>query len=261
MSKNTKVLFCSSTVFHGAQGIDSDDIYLGDPSEFTNSEDGELRFSYFNIKYSSNSQSRDELEELQGRDELDLNVSVMMDYANIVKYYGSSTLNSENREFYCRPENVSYGAFVDFFAAILSVDDSIYTEIKEIKEHSLIAPCLTEEELKNIFARCRNMKLPALPRDLISFFVLVANGIAFNGKELWGAKEGLITSEDGRNYYKEIVPDKIDESNLIFLGSGDDDYYCYNFKTHSYEVRDRNDLEVMESYDDFWGLLGEILAH
>ena len=86
-----------------------------------------------------------------------------------------------------------------------------------------------------------NMGLDMIPRHYADFLHRY-NGIKYDGTYLFGA-----TVDDDMDIIdKNEQMDK--PQNCILLGYNEFDLLCYNFKLKQYQVVDREDLEVMNTY-------------
>ena len=86
-----------------------------------------------------------------------------------------------------------------------------------------------------------NMGLDMIPRPYANFLHKY-NGLKYDGIYLFGA-----TVDDDMDIIdKNEQMDK--PENCILLGYNEFDLLCYNFKLKQYQVVDRDDLEVMNTY-------------
>lgn len=88
-----------------------------------------------------------------------------------------------------------------------------------------------------------NMGLSLLPKSFADFLHLY-NGIKYDGIYILGA-----TIDDDLD-----IIDKNEQmnkpQNAILLGYNEFDLLCYNFKLKQYQIVDRSDFEVMETYNE-----------
>ena len=88
-----------------------------------------------------------------------------------------------------------------------------------------------------------NMGLSLLPKSFTDFLHLY-NGIKYDGIYILGA-----TVDDDMDIIdKNEQMDK--PQNTILLGYNEFDLLCYNFELKQYQIVDRSDFEIMETYNE-----------
>lgn len=88
-----------------------------------------------------------------------------------------------------------------------------------------------------------NMGLDFIPPSYVSFLKHY-NGIKFDGAYLFGA-----TVDDDLDIVDKNAQIK-KPHNTILLGYNDFDLLCYNFLLKQYQIVDRNDFEILDTFSD-----------
>jgi hypothetical protein len=140
-------------------------------------------------------------------------------------------------------------------------------EILKKDSAALFAPPATEHDISELYIDLKARALPhdpdsqnPFPKNFISF-LKQHNGFAWNGIEIYGVEDyepipggyilkNIISMND---YLYELNPQLGEPcgSPLLFIGRSDEDIFLYNEDDDTWEVRDRTDREVYETYDSF----------
>lgn len=93
------------------------------------------------------------------------------------------------------------------------------------------------------------------PKDYIYFLSEIANGFSFNAREFCGITplhdaEVDYTIPDLRTY-NQRWQGRPELQNKLLLGQADEEFYCFNALENTYEVLDRIDGMVYDSFDTF----------
>jgi len=127
---------------------------------------------------------------------------------------------------------------------------------------ALLAPAATADELFSCDCDLRENNFPALPDDYANF-LKICGGYAFDGVELYGAKE--VTDDDCRFTLIDVVSATesfndyyIDEGYLelddyvLCIGRKNGDYIVYDPVERKYQVRDHENIsDIWDEYDSF----------
>ncbi len=217
------------TYFPNRQGVDSDDYRdtpLSDLSRF-----GFLRFRDYSVSF-------DEVtdEKVSGE------VLIFVD--NRVAHSEKYTITLENRVFSSNSIGICYDT--QAYVYIKAIPSNDLKERIDAIEYAENHPPVSDEDFDFMQKSLMNMELPRLPFDLKLFYLEVSSYFAYNGRELWGAKDGMLLKMNEQWYdYYEV------SAKILFIGRVDDDIYIYDDDVRKYQVIDINGLDVMEEYDTF----------
>lgn len=126
---------------------------------------------------------------------------------------------------------------------------NINETIQNLDKGALVNLPASDHDIIKCNQELTKSNISPLPNDFIEF-LKIANGIEFNGMQIFGTKKGEILKFTIQN--RDYREDYDDISNLLFFGRIDDDLYTYNLRTQKYEARDICSLDIWDAYDTFY---------
>jgi hypothetical protein len=111
------------------------------------------------------------------------------------------------------------------------------------------------KQVKSLFNEFQDILQNNQPTDYINFLSESANGFSFNARVFCGIAplhdpDVDYTIPDIKSYHQRNN-DMPGLENKLLIGHADEDVYCFNALENTYEVLDRIDGMVYESFDTF----------
>ena len=100
-------------------------------------------------------------------------------------------------------------------------------------------------------------KLGFVPSEYISF-IKEANGVKYNGASIYGVRTKKLDSFDDVVFNNLECNDDLDK--LLLLGDNEYDYLFYNKEIKEYQIVDKMDMEMLESYSELDDAIARILS-
>ena len=129
---------------------------------------------------------------------------------------------------------------------------------------SELQPPVTEEQLQRVVEDASRRLSVKLPNEYLHF-LLVTNGLDWNGVVIYGAGPNPITAHPDRS-----IPDIVEMNqnyrddqrfnDLLVLGSNGMDIYTYRISTDRYEIYDEVPHELTETFPTFDELMSKALT-
>ena len=115
-------------------------------------------------------------------------------------------------------------------------------------------------KLKNSFFKKFGLELPTQYLEFLKYM----NGIEFDGFIILSVDENLL--DNGINQevggiidFNEILYENEFNKDYIFLADRDISWYVYNIKDKNFNILDKPSGELMETYNDFYSMLDNVL--
>ena len=115
-------------------------------------------------------------------------------------------------------------------------------------------------KLKNSFFKKFGLELPTQYLEFLKYM----NGIEFDGFIIFSIDKDIIDNNtnqqvEGIINFNEILYENEFNKDYIFLADSDISWYVYNIKDKNFNILDKPSGELMETYNDFYSMLDNIL--
>lgn len=115
-------------------------------------------------------------------------------------------------------------------------------------------------KLKNSFLKKFGLELSTQYLEFLKYM----NGIEFDGFIIFSIDKDIIDNNtnqqvEGIINFNEILYENEFNKDYIFLADSDISWYVYNIKNKNFNILDKPSGELMETYEDFYSMLDNVL--
>lgn len=115
-------------------------------------------------------------------------------------------------------------------------------------------------KLKNSFLKKFGLELPTQYLEFLKYM----NGIEFDGFIIFSIDKDIIDNNtnqqvEGIINFNEILYENEFNKDYIFLADSDISWYVYNIKNKNFNILDKPSGELIETYNDFYSMLDNVL--
>lgn len=115
-------------------------------------------------------------------------------------------------------------------------------------------------KLKNSFLKKFGLELPTQYLEFLKYM----NGIEFDGFIIFSIDKDMLDNDTNQQVegiidFNEILYENKFNRDYIFLADSDISWYVYNIKNKNFNILDKPSGELMETYNDFYSMLDNIL--
>lgn len=115
-------------------------------------------------------------------------------------------------------------------------------------------------KLKNSFLKKFGLELPTQYLEFLKYM----NGVEFDGFIIFSIDKDILDNDtnqqvEGIINFNEILYENEFNKDYIFLADSDISWYVYNVKDKNFNILDKPSGELMETYEDFYSMLDNVL--